>query len=86
MQFIEGVKKSYPEIYGGSGGTEKQSLDYFEKWGWYATLEMLANGDILKMDSVIDIKVFPFHNFLAHKLDKQKMEATIRRGNNVTQL
>jgi len=47
---------------------------------------MLADGDILKMDSVIEIKVFPFHNFLAHKLDKQKMEATIRRGNNVTQL
>tara|TARA_R100000541_G_scaffold6505_2_gene14107 strand:+ start:390 stop:533 length:144 start_codon:yes stop_codon:yes gene_type:complete len=47
---------------------------------------MLAEGDILRMDEVINIKVFPFHNFLAHKLDKQKMEATIRKGNNVTQL
>jgi hypothetical protein len=47
---------------------------------------MITGGDILKMDETLLIKVFPFHNFLAHKLDKQEMEATIRQGNNVTQL
>tara|TARA_R110000744_G_scaffold123404_3_gene228605 strand:- start:463 stop:723 length:261 start_codon:yes stop_codon:yes gene_type:complete len=86
LRFIEGIKESYPEIYSSNGGTEKNSIGYFEKWGWYATLDMLADGDILKIDKVTEIGVMEFHTFLAHKLDKQKMEAILRKGSNTTQL
>jgi hypothetical protein len=46
---------------------------------------MLANNDILKIDKVLATKVHEFHTFLAHKLDRQKMEAQLRKPN-VTQL
>ncbi len=85
LEFIERIKGSYPEIYETSGG-EKQTVNYFSKWGWYVTIEMLASGDILKMDSVLEKPVHEFHTFLAHKLDKQNMEAVLRKGSNVTQL
>ena len=85
MQFIETIKESYPEIYESSGG-EKQATDYFKKWGWYVSIEMIANNDILKIDRVLEIPVHEFHTFLAHKLDRQNMEAILRKGNNVTQL
>ena len=55
------------------------------KWGWYVSIEMLANHDILKIDRVLETKVHEFHTFLAHKLDRQKMEAQLRKPN-VTQL
>jgi hypothetical protein len=47
---------------------------------------MMASNDILKIDRVLETKVHEFHTFLAHKLDRQKMEAILRKGNNVTQL
>ena len=84
LQFIEKLKQSYPEIYEASGG-EKQATDYFKKWGWYVSIEMLANNDILKIDKVLATKVHEFHTFLAHKLDRQKIEEQLRKPN-VTQL
>jgi len=80
LQFIEKLKESYPEIYESSGG-EKQATDYFVKWGWYVSIEMIANNDILKIDKVLATKVHEFHTFLAHKLDRQKMEAQLRKPN-----
>ena len=84
MEFIERIKESYPEIYESSGG-EQQAAGYFKRWGWYVTIDMMANNDILKIDRVLETKVHEFHIFLAHKLDRQKMEAQLRKPN-VTQL
>jgi len=50
------------------------------------TIDMMAGNDILKIDRVLEIPVHEFHTFLAHKLDRQKTEAILRKGNNVTQL
>ena len=83
MQFIEGVKNDFQGIYGGSGSSENGSSEYFEKWGWYATIDMLAGNDILKIDLVLDKPVREFHTFLEHKLDKDKLEANLRKGGNV---
>ena len=50
---------------------------------------MMAGGDVLKIDAITEMPVHAFHIGLAHRLDKQKMEAELRnnaRGNNVTQL
>ena len=86
MEFSERVKELYTEVYGGSGGGEKSAIGYFEKWGWYATLDMMVDGDALKMEGLEDMNVHRFHIALAHKLDKRKMEASLRKGSNVTQL
>ena len=47
---------------------------------------MMAGGDILKVDAVTELPVHAFHVGLAHRLDKQKMEETLRKGSNVTTL
>ena len=47
---------------------------------------MMVDGDIFKMDKLEEMNVHRFHVALAHKLDKRKMEASLRKGGNVTQL
>ncbi|MCP4482950.1 MAG: hypothetical protein GY823_00040 [Flavobacteriaceae bacterium] len=47
---------------------------------------MMVDGDVFKMEMLEDMNVHRFHVALAHKLDKRKMEASLRKGNNVTQL
>ena len=90
LPFIKRIATTYPEIYGSSsGGSEASASDYFQKWGWYPTLDMMAGGDVLKIDAVTELPIHTFHISLAHRLDKQKMEANLRntkRGKNVTQL
>ena len=47
---------------------------------------MMADGDVLKMEAIENLNIHRFHIALAHKLDKQNMEANIRKGSNVTTL
>ena len=83
-------KEMYVGIYGdGVGGSEKKAVSYFEKWGWYVSLDRLAGGDPLKIEAVTELPVHAFHIALEHSLDRQKYEASIRNkkpGNNVTEL
>jgi len=46
----------------------------------------MASGDILKVEEVLKINVWEMHTFLAHKIDKQKLEARLRKGKNVKEL
>ena len=89
MQFSEGIKGKYPEIYGSGTSEGDGALSYFEKWGWYATIESLAKGNILKMDKILDKPHGETLVFLAHRIDKQKLEAQLRKrktGTQTTQL
>tara|TARA_R110000737_G_scaffold5957_1_gene19478 strand:+ start:1016 stop:1159 length:144 start_codon:yes stop_codon:yes gene_type:complete len=47
---------------------------------------MMADGDILKMEAIENLNIHRFHISLAHRIDKQKMEETLRKGSNVTTL
>tara|TARA_R110000803_G_scaffold37563_1_gene80926 strand:+ start:2487 stop:2636 length:150 start_codon:yes stop_codon:yes gene_type:complete len=49
---------------------------------------MMADNDCLKIDKITQMPVHEFHIALAHRLDRQKMEASLRtsKGGNVTEL
>jgi hypothetical protein len=78
-EFLNNLAELYPEIYKGSGTSESLSTDYFEKWGWYATLVDVSKGDILKMAKVFKKNVHEFHLFVAHKIDKQKLKERLMK-------
>jgi|TARA_R110000803_G_scaffold97038_3_gene165182 hypothetical protein len=40
----------------------------------------------LRIDAVLEKSVHEMHIFLAHRLDKQKLEARLRKKGNVTEL
>ena len=90
LPFIKNITEMYVGIYGdGVGGSEKKAVSYFEKWGWYVSLDRLAGGDPLKIEAVTELPVHAFHIALEHSLDRQKYEASIRNkkaGNNITEL
>lgn len=44
------------------------------KWGWYQTLYHLAQGDILKIDSVTEVSVEQVFTFLCYEQDAQTSE------------
>lgn len=85
FEFVKRIRDKYPQIYqqGTSEGVE--ASEYFKTWGWYATIVSLTDtteegiGDILKVNKVLDLEVHEIHVFLAHRIDKQKLVASIRK-------
>jgi len=47
---------------------------YQEKWKWYPIIYELANGDILNMDKVTELKLYQALTFLSYKQDKFILE------------
>ena len=43
---------------------------------------MLAKGNVLKYDKVLELNVYEMHTFLAHKFDKRRLKADLRKGKN----
>ena len=87
-EFGNRIREEFYEIYEGGTSEGSTASKFFDKWGWYATLVDLANDDILKMDEILEMDTIETHAFLAHKADKAKLMASLRKskGGNVTEL
>ena len=57
----------------------QKAADYFAKWGWYATIDAIAQGDPLKYDRVVAMSMHSFLLHLAHRSDKAKLEQQLRK-------
>lgn len=79
------MQELYPEIYGG-GSSEREAIEYFEKWGWYATIHRMAKGKFWRFKEIEELNINEFHMFLAHDIDLQKMKTKLRQGKNTTAL
>lgn len=85
-EFVNRISELYPEIYAGGTSEGKVASNYFEKWGWYATIDELAKGNLLKYEKVLKLNVHKIHLYLSHKIDKQKLKAELMRPKNEIQL
>ncbi len=81
FEFSQRIVKSYPEIYSSTTSEGTSASDYFDKWKWYATLNELAHGNILNFEKILNLNVHEIHTFLAHKIDRAKLEEELRKPN-----
>ena len=79
FEFSQRVVELYPEIYEGGTSEGSTASNYFRKWGWYATIDELAKGNILNYKKIVKLNVHEIHLFLAHKIDKMKMKASVMK-------
>lgn len=77
----------YPSVFSRSGTSEGiEAVKFFDKWGWYSTLDMLADGDFTKYEKVEMLNIHFMLKFLSHRLEKNRLIENLRKGANVTQL
>ena len=76
FEFSQRISELYPEVFQ-SGTTESESSNYFQKWGWYATIDSMAKGKIWHYDKVTNTNVHKFLLYLCHKRDKQRVKEMI---------
>lgn len=69
-QFVNGLTEFYPEIYDGDGVTSQHQVNFSKKWGAYQAIIELANGDILKINQVVEEPLEKCLLYLSYKADK----------------
>tara|TARA_R110000782_G_scaffold124681_1_gene216161 strand:- start:254 stop:490 length:237 start_codon:yes stop_codon:yes gene_type:complete len=75
---LERFKESYSDVYGGGTSEGVDALNYFEKWGYYATIFDLAGGDLFKIDRLLKESVHKTHVVLACRNDTMKLKHKIQ--------
>ena len=64
-------------------GLKKFGETITTKWGWYNTIYMLANENILNFDKVTKLPLYQCLTFLAYKQDYNKKLEDERRFNKI---
>ena len=55
--------------------------EFFEYWGWYATVDEITMGQPWLEDEIFEWSITRFYNRLAYMKDKGEMEKAIARLN-----
>ena len=78
-QFATGLAERYPELFEGDGVTSQHQYNFGKKWKNYATIFELAEGDIEKLDRVVEQPLEKCLLFLAFKADKNQLETLLHK-------
>ena len=65
-------------MYAGGTSEGNNALDYFNKWGFYATLYDLADGSLINLDRLLVTDIHKLHVMLAIRNDTMKLKHTIQ--------
>ena len=79
--YVNGLIELYPELYDAEqGGTSSEHQSRFaKKWGSYSTIVELANGEIERIDAIIQQPLEKTLLLLAYKADKNFLETILHR-------
>ena len=77
IKFTNRLTEFYPELFEGGGASSQHQANFSKKWSNYATIIELAEGDILKIDEVVEQPLEKCLLYLAYKADKVQLETLI---------
>ena len=66
-------------MYGGGTSEGAIALNYFEKWGFYASIYDLAKGNHFEIDKLLKENIHNLHVTLAIRNDTNKLTAELSK-------
>ena len=79
FEFIERFRGSYPEVYEGGTSEGVKALDYFSKWGFYASIYELGNGNHFEVKKLLEENIHEIHVTLAIRNDTNKLKSELSK-------
>ena len=75
MEFRKGIINGYDKIFGDGerGGLDAES-NFSDRYGWYNSIQALADFDVLKLDEVTKLNFHTCLNALSYKKEKAELE------------
>lgn len=79
IKFTNQLAEFYPEVFDGDGSSTQHQANFAKKWGSYAAIVELAEGDILRFDKVVEEPLEKCLLYLAFKADKNQLETLLHK-------
>ena len=77
LSFKQQIIEEYPDLFGGGiEGDLSPSANFSRKWGWYASVDHLAGGDVARYDTITTLPLSQCLTKLVY--DKEKNDAERR--------
>ena len=75
MEFRQGIVSGYDRLFGdgGNGGLDARS-NFTERYGWYNSIQALAEFDVLKIDEVTRLNLHTCLHALSYKKEKTELD------------
>lgn len=89
LQTFREINTKYPRLFGkgdesdeqGDASNGKRKKTFLEHWGWFVTINNMANNDRQKWDYFFEMNIINFLNSVCFYIDKQNFEnERIKRG------
>jgi hypothetical protein len=77
--YLDGLVQRYPEIFEGSGNSSQYQANFGKKWKAYSTVYELADGNISRLDEVVQEPLEKCLLFLSYRADKILLEDLVHR-------
>jgi hypothetical protein len=77
--YVNGLSARYPELFEGDGTSTQHQINFGKKWKGYASIYELADGDIKKMDVVVNEPLEKCLLFLSYKADKVLLDNLVHK-------
>jgi hypothetical protein len=75
LEFRSGLHDIYSEVFGTEEYDEfSEATQFSRNWGWYATIDELAGGDITKYETIENMSMHKCLHNLCYKISKNKKE------------
>jgi len=65
-------------VYSGGTNEGNTALNYFNKWGFYATVYDLGEGDLDRVDKLLSTNIHKLHVLLSIRNDTLKLKHKIQ--------
>jgi len=78
--YLNGLVQRYPELYDQSGGDSSQyQANFGRKWKAYTSIYELADGDVEKIDRIVQQPLEKCLLFLSYRADKSLLESLVHK-------
>jgi hypothetical protein len=78
LEFRSRIINAFPSLFGQADANENDDFSietqFSNKWGWYISIDKLANGDVRRFDEITDLQLLKCLAKLDFESDKAKVE------------
>lgn len=78
-EFVNRINELYPELKAKGTSEGAGAERFFEKWGWYATIDKLAKGKVWKQEKVLKMNVHEILIYLCYKSDETDLKIELMK-------
>jgi hypothetical protein len=77
--FAARIADEFSDVFEGEGDPRGIKAQFGKRWGWFAVVHQLAQGDVLHVEAVTGSPLKQCLMWLSYEVDKMKVDAALQK-------